>query len=284
MIKLTLILLLLFNILQAIEIDPSVLEEVVESNPDAIQERLLLAKHYEGQDNDLAALTLLKEVLQKDPKNQNALQLKQQVEKRAQIRDVFRKAGFPEDEKSIEEHLRKYYAKNDYQSYSDLYQATIDSNILLADDYHTKAGFIYMGDGRYEQSLDALEHIAGENNIDEAKIRADICYFQGKYTCSARYYEKLYQASYSVEHASKLINIYIYLDQTQKAQRLYDYIIRKHPNNKELRNVGEKLSALKEKYLMDKEKAYEAKKDIPTLENYAVALYSVGERKKCKKF
>ncbi|MBD3839515.1 MAG: tetratricopeptide repeat protein, partial [Epsilonproteobacteria bacterium] len=175
--------------------------------------------------------------------------------------------------------LQSYYDANNYQFYSNLYQALVDSDVKLEDAYHIKAAYIYLWDGRYQPSKDALNNLAEENNIDEAKIRADICYYSGDYKCAAQYYEKLYNTSYEIEYAVKLINSYIYLGQTQKAQRLYNYIYRKYPKNVELKKLGVKLSEIQNSYILNRQKEYESDKNDTTLENYTTALYAEGKVK-----
>jgi len=118
--------------------------------------------------------------------------------------------------------------------------------------------------------------IKQKNNIDITKIRADICYYQGKYKCSVRLYEKLYNASFNFGYAIKLINSYIYLGELNKAKRLYKYLYRKYPKNKDLLTVGERLDKLDNGYLESKKKEYEKYKTITSLESYANALFSTG--------
>ena len=276
--KLLILAVVFFSSLYAMSIDVKTLEDIVAQNPQALKERLILAKYYEQQKNDLKALVLVKEVLKQDPKNKNALSMQQKIERKAQIKDVFREASLstPVVQADAQKRLQSYYDANNYQFYSNLYQALVDNNIHLDDAYHIKAAYIYLWDARYEQAQEALSHLQTPNSIDEAKIRADICYYKGNYNCAIRWYEKLYNSSYNLDYAIKLLNSYIYAGENARAQRLYNYLIRKYPKSSDLRKVGDKLKEIKEKYLKSKKEAYEADPNDLTLESYATALNSLG--------
>jgi len=276
MIKTIALILLLFGLLQALELNVSTLQEIIQNHPEALKERLILAKYYEKQHNNLKAMILLKEVLAKDPKNKNALLLKKEILRKEQIQNVFREASLsqPVNAKDAQKRLQSYYDANNYQFYSNLYQALVETKIDMDDAYHIKAAYIYLWDARYEKSKEALDRVKQKNNIDKAKIRAEICYYTGDYKCSAGLYEKLYNASYDINYAVKLINSYIYLGKTAKAQRLYGYIYRKYPNNADLHKIGSRLLKLQNKYLEDKKQAYKSNPNFETLQDYVSALYA----------
>ena len=185
----------------------------------------------------------------------------------------------PIQKEDAQKRLQSYYEASNYQFYSNLYQALLDNKLPLDDAYHIKAAYIYLWDARYKLSKDALKHLEQDNSIDEAKIRAEICYYQGKYSCAVDLYEKLYYASYELDYAIKLINCYIYLGENEKAKRLYNVLIRKNPSSKKLQKIGKKLDKVKEKYLQEKREAYEKNPNDATLESYAVALDALGKVK-----
>ena len=243
----------------ALELDIETLQEIVDNDPSVVKEKILLAKYYEKNENDLKALTLVEEVLEQDSKNENALYIKNKIQTKERVKSVFREAGLstPVTAKDAQKRLDSYYSANNYQFFSNLYQALVDTDVNLEDAYHVKAAYIYLWDARYKQSEDALGELKQTNNLDSAKIRAEICYYTGKYNCAIRLYEKLYNSSYSIDVAIKLINSYIYAGQTQKAQRLYNFVYRRYPNNKELPKLGEKIESSKNSYVVSLKKAYE---------------------------
>ena len=67
--KLILVFFFLFSGLQALDIDPKTLQEIVADDPSALKERVILARYYQQQGNDLKALVLLKEILDQDADN-----------------------------------------------------------------------------------------------------------------------------------------------------------------------------------------------------------------------
>ena len=278
-------LLLLFSLslhLVAMEIDYQTLEKIIEQNPQAYKEKVLLAKYYFKQENFLKATNLLDEVLQAQPKNSNALKLKEKLKKDENDNAVFREAGLskPIKPEEAQKRLESYYSANNYQFFSNLYQALLDKKIKLADEYHVKASYIYLRDSRYKQSEETLNNLEYQNNIDATKIRADICYYIGKYDCAVKLYNKLYTASYSLEYAIKLMQSYIYLGQIQKAQGLYNFVSHKNPKNSELIKIAKQLKTSKVNYQLNAKKAYEKDKNFKTLNVYTNALFSAGERKK----
>jgi len=279
MVKIFLLLLLSIHV-YAVELDIPTLEEIVANDSLALKERVLLAKYYEKNGNDLKALTLVDEVLKQDAKNKNAHLIKDKIETKERVKGVFREAGlsFPIESKEAEKRLDSYYSANNYQFFSNLYQALVDTDVNLEDNYHIKAAYIYLWDARYKESENALNELHHENNIDAAKIRADICYYTGKYKCAVRLYEKLYHSSYEIKTAIKLINSYLYLGETAKAQRLYNFVYRKYPKNSELQKIGVKIDTAKNSYIINMKKAYEKDKNIDTLSAYANALFSEGKK------
>jgi len=280
MIKILLISLLISLNLFAVELDIETLQEIVDNNPGATKEKVLLAKHYAKNENNLKALSLVEEVLEVEPKNKYALSIKSNIETKERVKSIFREAGLsaPINALDAQKRLDSYYSANNYQFYSNLYQALVDTDVSLNDSYHVKAAYIYLWDARYKQSQKALDELNQTNNLDSAKIRAEICYYTGKYNCAVRYYEKLYNSSYSIDIAIKLINSYIYLGQMQKAQRLYNFVYRRYPNNKELTKLGQKIEDSKNSYILSLKKAYENDANIDTLSAYSNALFSANKR------
>jgi len=266
----------------AMQIDVPTLETIVQNDQQAYKERLILAKYYEQEGYDKKAVSLAKEVLKIKPNDKYAKAILKDIEKREQARIIFRDASItlPINKKAVQKKLQTYYDSNKYQLYSNLYQALVYSGVKLDDSFHIKAAYIYLWDGQYEEAKKSLSHLKQKNNIDEAKIKAEICYYQGHYNCAIHYYEELYNSSYKLDYAIKLINSYIYVGKTARAQRLYNFVIRRYPNSKDLQKIGRSLSKGQEKYLNKKRDAYEANPNEQTLESYIAALSSVGKTQK----
>jgi len=136
----------------ATDIDPAVFEDIIAQNPHAYKEKIILAKYYTKNDNDLKATMLIEDVLRDDAKNEDALRLKKYIQRKQEIKTVFRDAGLQQPITQIEaqKRLDSYYEAKKYQFYSNLYQALIDTKITLDDSYHIKVAYIYLWDGRYQ--------------------------------------------------------------------------------------------------------------------------------------
>ncbi len=265
--------------LQAIELDIATLENIVQENPEVIQERILLAKYYQKKGNDLKALELLDEVLVKDPKNDTAKYLKEFVTKKMDAREVLRELS-PRgsvEQKSVQKKLQDFYDAKNYKGYTRLYEAYMNNNKALNDAFHIKAAYIYLWSEKYKKSKTALERLQAKKNIDEAKIRADICFYTGKYTCAIRLYQQLYASSYDLNYAIKLIESNIYLGRLANAQELYNSLYNKYPRNKDLIRLKNKLVKLKSSYLLERKKEFEENENDTSLENYVTALYAEGD-------
>jgi tetratricopeptide (TPR) repeat protein len=281
MIKKILFLTLFSLFLYGVDIDPKILQEIIEDNPQDYKEKLLLAKYYESKSNDLKASILLEDILQNNPKNKYARALQKKIAHKQHIREVFREASLmqPISSQEAQKRLESYYTSGNYQLYSTLYEALVATNIQLSDAYHIKAAYIYLWDARYKESKKALTRVQQANNIDAAKIKADICYYQGNYRCAVKLFEKLYRSGYQLDYALKLVSSYIYLGDTTKAKRLYSYLQRRHPNNAKVQSIGKKLQSSQNNHLSNLKKAFEKNKTLQTLRAYTIALNEIGKLK-----
>ncbi|UCM99434.1 tetratricopeptide repeat protein [Sulfurimonas sp. SWIR-19] len=264
--------------LQAIELDIATLENIIQDNSGVIKERILLAKYYQKKGNNLKALELLDEVLAQDAQNDMANYLKAFVIKKMEAREVLRELS-PEGsvkQKPVEQKLQDFYDAKNYKAYTRLYEAYLNSKHLLNDSFHVKAAYIYLWSEQYKKSKKALERLESKKNIDEAKIRADICFYTGKYTCAIRFYQQLYASSYDLNYALKLIESNIYLGRLANAQELYNSLYNKYPRNKDLIRLKKKLVTLKSSYLLKRKKEFEENENDVSLENYIIALYAEG--------
>ena len=273
------LLLLLVSIsLHAIDIDVQSLEKIASEHPDALKERLILARYYLQKGNRLKAQMLVEDVLKKDPKNAQAIKLEQRIRELESILQTLRRAGLsqPIDLQKAQDRLKHYYEAQEYREYIDLYRALVASGLDLDDQYHIDAAYIYLWNGRYKPALDALDRLRHEENYDALKIRADICYYQGKYACAAKLFEKIYRAEGSIQSARKLIESYLQLGEAGKAERIYRYLSRAYPNHADIRKLGQKIDQKKRLRFEKLREAYEKSPDITTLEPYLNALFDAG--------
>lgn len=237
---------LLFTSLFAIEIDPSLLEEIINSNPQAYNEQLLLAKYYDKAENYEKALEIIDDVLAYKKEDTRALSMKKELSQKINSEKVLEDAGFsfPVDTISVERDLANYYEATNYSAYRELYEALIKQEVILNDTSHINAGYIYMWDELYALSQQALDRVEDKENIDRLKISADICYFREDFKCAQSFYSRLYSRSENIFDAVKLTYSMMFLGQMQKARNFYEYLLTKYPNHIELKEISQKLDAL----------------------------------------
>jgi len=282
MLKIISIVFFTVSFLFSVEIDPVILQKIIADNPHAEKEKVILASYYTRKDNDLKALTLLDEVLKANDKNENANELKKTILEKQQNRELFRKIGltYPVNSSAAKKYLKNKYLENDYDEYSIVYKVLIDNKIHLDDKCHIHAANIYLWDGKYELSANALENVEHKNNLEKTKIQADICYYTEKYDCSLKLFEKLYTISGDVNDGIKLVYSYMYSGQLEKARKLYYKLFQKNPDNKELKGAGSTLKDEKSKRLKMAQKNFENKRDLETLSRYSNILYTQGFKEK----
>ena len=285
MIKVLRLLLIATALVNAMQIDPQVLQKIVDENPHALKEKVLLAKYYMQQGNDLKAKLLVASVLKEDKHNTHANTLKKSLDVKEKNKVLFRKLqiAYPVKSKDAEAYLTSKYEKNAYKPYVQAYSAFMNEMLPLADSYHIKAAYIYLWDGNYTSSADALERVKQKNNLDKTKIQADICYYTGKYPCAAKLLEKLYSLNKDVDVGIKLVYSYYYIGALGEAKRLYAELFEKMPENKALKEVKQKFSKTDKKRKKLAKEKYEKLRDMNSLVAYCSLLYAAGEKEETLK-
>jgi len=267
------------------EVDFKMLQKIIDKNPHALKEKVILAKYYMDNGNDLKAKLLVESVLKEDSQNKNANVFKKTLEKKERNKILFRNAkiAYPVTSKVAQKYLKNTYEKNMYKPYLSIYSALMDEKVFLSDSYHIKAAYIYLWDGNYTLSANALDQVKQKNNLDKTKIEADICYFTGKYQCAVNLFEKLYSLNKDVDVGIKLVYSYYYIGMLGEAKRLYAKLFEKMPENKALKKVQQKFSKTDQKRKRLAKEKYEKKRDMNSLLAYCSLLYTSGEKEEALK-
>jgi len=279
--KIFLILLLLTIYTQAIDLDAKVLQKIVDDNPQAVKEKVLLAKYYMQHGNDLKAMALVNSALKQDKNNKYAKNMRQSLVVKEENKNFFRTLHltYPIKSKDAEVYLKTQYTKNNYKLFAKAYQAFVNEKVLLEDIYYINAAYIYLWDGKYVLSKEALDHVKQKNNLEKTKIEADICYYTGKYSCAIILFEKLYSLNKDIETGIKLVYSYYYMGELDKAKRLYTELFEREPKNSALKKVSKQFTKLdKKREILAKEK-YEKLRDIASLRDYCSILYGLNKKK-----
>ena len=262
----------------SMDIDYEALKKNIEIDSGSVKDRLLLSRFYLNRGDNLKAIKLLDEVLDLEPDNTSALKMKSRAEAK-NARDIsFSEAGLSRSpsQEDAQESLATLFRNDNYSSFIDIYTSLLEIGTFLEDSFHIQAAYIFLWDEKYESSQLALERVTQENNLDVIKIKADICYFTGDYKCSADLFKVLYRAGPSSDLAVKLINSYIFTGRITEAEKIYRAAFRRDRGNKELSNLGRKITEAKNYHLINARKNYVENQSIETLKVYANALFASG--------
>lgn len=285
MLRVLYVLLMIVTLGHTMDVDFKMLQKIIDKNPHALKEKVILAKYYLRKGNDLKAKLLVESILKEDSQNKNANALKNTLEKKERNKILFRKSkiAYPIKSKDAEKYLSNKYENNMYKPYVRIYNALMDETVSLPDTYHIKAAYIYLWDGNYTLSANALDRVKQKNNLDKTKIQADICYYTGKYQCAMNLLEKIYSLNKDVDVGIKLVYSYYYMGMLGEAKRLYAELFEKMPENKALKQMQQKFSKKdKERERLAREK-YEKLRDMNSLVAYCSLLYASGEREETLK-
>ncbi|WP_172413509.1 tetratricopeptide repeat protein [Lebetimonas natsushimae] len=260
------IILLIGTFLFAIDINISSLEKEVTSNPDDINNRLVLIKYYIDK-NETKALKYINDVLKKDKNNKYAKQFLYIIKFKTtnanqKIKDLY-------DKQKYKELLNFFEA---YKSYK-----KIDT---LKDESLLKIARVYMWEGKYNDSLYLLNFVKDKKNVDVYEIKAYDYYYMGKLKEAEKYFKILYYSTGKLEYAKKLLDIYLINKDIENAKKLLFYL-KRNGNNPIVKEYEEKLNKLKEEYI---KKLYENYKKEPTFKNLQPLFYALYNEDKEKAY
>lgn len=264
-----------------IDIDPKVLREIIANNPDAYKEKIVLAKYYHNNSNDIKAQMLIDEVLATRPKDSSALALRDEIQERIYIQDTLKKASVvkPIDKADAQKKLDYYYMEHDFDFFIQLYNALCKSGVELQDKYDQQAAKIYMDMGKYKESYEVIKRLKNPLTRESKKLKANICYLNGNYLCAVKYFEMFYNDGEDFTTGYRLLESYINTDNISKAKRLYPFLKRKYPDDKSLKDIGQKITNAQLVGIKQDKNRYEKNKNFTNLEIYTSHLYSSGQKK-----
>lgn len=266
--------------LLALEIDVDVLKDIIQKNPDSYKEKILLAKYYGDKDKNDKALALLEDALKKDPKNKDALKLKQTILQKQQNKTFLAKYTLyePITKTDAQKVLNRLFDQKKYEEYEKVYTALVETQHTLLYTAHIDMAYIYLWTKRYALTDTVLSHVKQKNNIDLIKINAQSCFETKQYGCALSNYRELYRVEHSKYYAIKIIECYIKQGKIGKAETAYDKLHEKYPDSKDLIKIKDEIDGVKNSYFLEQKQAYEENKNIYTLEAYSSALFAAGKR------
>ena len=253
----------------ALEIDVKSLEKSVSKHPDDLNSRLLIAKYYIKHNNYEKAQKYLNYILKKDPKNKIAKKMKNNLIAEYFIEKINKKYD------NINNAVKTLYDQNKYKELIKLYNKlkSINKTSLLNEDSLVKIARVNMWEGNYKTSLSIISKLQNKKTLDYYEIKAYDLYYMGDYKNSKKYFQILYQTTGKNDYAEKLLDIYLYLNDINSAQKLL--LSLKRTNPKLAKKYEKKIIKLKQQQLEALKIRY--KKD-PTFENMQALAYKYYEQ------
>jgi len=260
--KLIIILICIFS--WGLEIDITSLEKQLQNNPDDLQNRLVVASYYVEHKKYDKAQKYLNEVLKKDPNNKYAKKLKNK------INSLYFYDEFINKHDDINKGVDELYEKGKYKDLLKLYKTlkSLNKTDELNESSKLKIARVAMWEGKYDLSLEILQHVKNKKSLDFYEIKAYDLYYKGDYKNAKRYFQTLYQTTGKTEYAQKLLDIYFYLGEIDSAQKLILSLKRTHPKTAE--KYEKRIKQIKEKRLNELKKRYEKN---PNFENLQALAY-----------
>jgi predicted Zn-dependent protease len=272
------ILLLCYVSLFALEADIPTLLQIVKENPNAVEERLILAKYYKEQKNMLKAELLVDEVLAIEADNDLAKKMKAEIAEAQNIDALLRKEGLygQKGSDAADKVLKNLYAEKQFMRYEALYGALIQKKAKLQDLSHANAARIYLRSDNIKAGRQAASRIVGKKKADALRVNAEICYAERDYACTIDNYTKLGKGARTLDDEIALMNSYLSVNEPEKVEQVYGELTAQQKKDVRVETVAQKLQKTKNEHLASLKKAYEAKGDYISLNAYAQTLYDMG--------
>ena len=268
--------------LQALQIDVSTLQKIIQEQPDALQERLILARYYLQQSNVIKAEDLVQDVLRKDPKNPQALKIEARIQKYREIKKRVKEANlsYPIDLQKAQKRLDEYHEKRKFHRYITLYQTLIEAGLTPDEKYHLQAAEIHLEHKKYDLARKALDRLRDKKSFKALQLDANLCYLQKRFSCAAKLFQTLYRIKKEPMIAQKLIESYLQLGEIEKAKGVYTQLKKHLHNNTDIEKIGRDISKKERLHIRAMQKRYRESPNIKTLLPYVTALIQSDERAK----
>ena len=254
----------------AMELDIKSLEEMVKKHPEDFNNRLVIASYYLKNHNIAKAQQYVTYILKKDPKNKNALALKNK------INAVFFNEEIKKNYKTLNDAVDTLYKKEKYKKLLNIYKQIKKFKLenKLTEENKVKIARVAMWEGDYPLSLNILKSLKNKKTLDYYEIKAYDLYYMGKYKEAKRYFQTLFHTTGKTEYAEKLLNIYFYLGDTDSAEKLLLSLKRTHP--KLAQKYEQKILELKQRQLKELEAKYRQNPSFENLQSLTYLLFQTS--------
>ena len=255
-----------------LQIDVESILKRIQKDPNDIKDRLVISSYFIEKKDYKNALRYLDEVLKKDPKNTYAIKLKRKISALQTYDELLKN-------KNPNEVIKSLYEKAKYKELVKIYLSLKSLGQLdkLNEDSKLKTARVLMWEGYYDDSINLLSTLKNKNNLDYYEIAAYDLYYKGNYKQAQRYFTILYQTTGNIEYAKKLLDIYFYLGDYEKAKKLI--LTLKRTNPKIAKQYELKLEEMQKQAIEKLKNNYLKNPNFQNLKAYAIALYQTDPNK-----
>ena len=254
------------------EIDVKSLEKNI--NKSDVKDRILLSKYYLKHYDINKSKKYAIEALKLDPKNKAAKKFITIIH----LDEDFKK--YLKDNNSSLAKIDEFY-KNlyDEHKYKEIKKNSIYIYFIPNDYPKLVTARVLMWDGMYKKSEYFLKLIKNKNSFDYSEIKAYDCFYLEQYSCAQRTFELLYSASYKLEYAYKLIDIYFFVNNIGKADSFISKLLKVYPHSTKILDYKKRLIKLKKSQLLKLEKIYKNSHKFLDLQKLVFVLLSDNKNK-----
>jgi len=263
------LLILIANLIFALDIDLNLLKQNIKSDPNDLQDRLILAKYYLNKNEYNLSQKYLKEALKINPNNIFAKNLQKKLNYLIFIKKI--KDKF----KNINNYVNYIYEKQQYKKLLSLYKKY--PNLNYNKDSLIKISRVAMWEGEYDLSLEILNKIK-EKNLDIYEIKAYDYYYKGDVKKANRLFKILFYSTGNKEFGLKAIETSLILGDVISAKKILALIKNSIPK-KEIKKITSKIQKISNQYLNSLKEKYKKDPSFKNLQPLAIELFSKNPQK-----
>lgn len=267
---------MLFFLSFGFEIDIKDLEKNLQKND--VKNRILIIKYYMDNNDINKSKKYTLEVLKIEPKNSKAQKFLNLIS----LKEEF--VSYLKDNNSSLEKVDDFY-KNLYinQKYKDIKEKS--KFIFCIDSDYPKliTSRIFMWDGDYNKSENILKLVKNKKILDYLEIKANNCFYLGKYNCAKDSLSTLYSVTYKLDYAYKLIDVYFLLNEIDKANSLILRLLKAYPNTEKIQKYRKKVLNLKKAQLVKLKEIYKKSKKFSDLQKIVFILLNSQQNEEAYK-
>ena len=258
----------------SVEIDATLLNEIVSRNKNDVQNRLILAKYHLSKKETKKAEKLILEVLKIDPKNEVAKKLYKKIKRTKILKELLKEYGVNDikNKNEIKKLFDELYEKKEYDKFLIFYKLLLSQEISVPEEISKKAGFLYAENKKFKKAKAILKKM--ENPLLKKELRADIAFYEKNYPYAKKLYTEILKKEYSKHSLRYLLKTLFKLKDYEKFNKLYEVVKEKYSLDFNITKLREEREALKESLLKLLKSSYDKNPSFKNLKAYATSLYS----------